>query len=55
MVPREKFDIFIFIFSCQWTMKQAVKDSVSIEKEIVISSSSSSLGHYLRNMGNSAK
>ena len=36
-------------------MKQAVKDSVSIEKEIVISSSSSSLGHYLRNMGNSAK
>ena len=42
----------MYIFSCQWAMKQTVKDSVSIEKETFISSSSSPLRHYLRNMWN---
>ena len=51
-VPRVKFNIFIFIFACQWTMKETVKDSVSIGKETFISSSSSP---HLRSMGNPAK
>ena len=33
MVARVKFNIFIFIFSCQGTMKQRVKHSVQIEYE----------------------
>ena len=51
-VPRLKLNIFIFMSACQWPMKQTVKDSVSIEKETFISSSSSP---HLRNMRNPAK
>ena len=46
-VPRVKNNIFIFIFSCQGTMKQTVKHSVSIEKETFVSSSSSPLSMEL--------
>ena len=45
----------MFIFSFQGIMKQIVKDSVWIEKEIFMSSSSSPLKHYLGNMRNPAK
>ena len=50
-VARVKFNIFIFVFSCQGTMKKTFRMNRKGEVlEVFISSSSSPVRHYFRSM-----